>query len=84
MKRSFENCQLKPNTTAFALMSDGKIFQFDKASNTEIRDRFKSNEKIQQIVESGQNKAILISVTGSIDKNMIRVSSVSFSDQQTP
>lgn len=80
-KRSFENCQLKPNTAAFAIMSDGKIFKFDEAGNTEIANRLKSNEKIKELMESGRNKAVLVTITGSVDKNVIHLSSISFTDQ---
>src|SRR6266542_3471775 len=55
-KRSFENCRIKAKTATFALMSGGKIFKFDEASNTELRSQLKDSQKVNYA------EAVLVSV----------------------
>lgn len=75
-KRSFDRCEITASTTAFVLMSGGKLLKFDETSNAGLRNQMKSKQS-----ESDRNTAILVSVTGSMDKSVIHLSTVSFTEQ---
>ena len=69
--KSYAGCQVSRNTTAFALMSTGKLWWFDATGNQHARRDLRSSK-----VVADTRKAVLVSVNGTADGDIIRVLSL--------
>lgn len=67
-------CSANLSTTQFAVFSNGKVYTFDAASNSNFQQQYQQNEKMKMALSNGDTKPVMVTVSASVmDSNTLHV-----------
>lgn len=66
-------CSATLSTTEFAIFSNGKVYYFDAATNSNFQHQYQSNEKMKMALSNGMTSPVFVTASGSVKGDTIHV-----------
>lgn len=69
-------CSASLQTTQFGIFSNGKMYMFDPATNSNFQQQYQSNEKMKMALSNGVSAPVLVTASGPVTGDTIHVTRI--------